>query len=86
MLSPSTPLERPGGLEFSNYPSTSGAPQVDLHTTIIVQRQQRENHIRLANLVLRFVGLIFSFLSFVIMAANNQNWLGPKFDDYEKSR
>ncbi|XP_059076212.1 CASP-like protein 4B3 isoform X2 [Cryptomeria japonica] len=84
--SPSAPLGRPGVLELSNYPSTSGASQAELHTIIAVQKQQRENRIRLANLLLRSAGLLFSFLSFVIMAANNQNRPGPKFDDYEEFR
>ncbi|GLJ26916.1 hypothetical protein SUGI_0526760 [Cryptomeria japonica] len=84
--SPSAPLERPDGLEFSNYATAGGAPQTELQTSITVQRQQRENRMRLANLVLRSAGLLSSFLSFVIMAANNQNKAGQNFDDYEEYR
>jgi len=57
-------------------PSYSASPQPLQVAPISIIR---ENHVRITNIVLRSVALLFSFLAFVIMASDNHNYF--KFND-----
>ncbi|KAH9294424.1 hypothetical protein KI387_040372, partial [Taxus chinensis] len=57
---------------------------VDIGTTISVLRRPKERRTRLVGLALRCTEVVFSFLSFDIMASNNQGTKGLRFDDYDE--
>ncbi|KAH9293363.1 hypothetical protein KI387_041437, partial [Taxus chinensis] len=59
---------------------------VDIGTTISVLRRPKERRTRLVGLALRCTEVVFSFLSFDIMASNNQGTKGLRFDDYDEYR
>eukprot|EP01018_Ginkgo_biloba_P026653 Gb_39802 [translate_table: standard] len=78
--------QRVSPMEQGYSPQPLQPHELSMQTTTSILRQQRENSMRIANFVLRCAALLFSFLSFVIMAANKQNNPTMKFDDYEEYR
>ncbi|GLJ24232.1 hypothetical protein SUGI_0462090 [Cryptomeria japonica] len=73
-------------MEFSNNAGNGGNPaQAEPQTNLTVLWRQRERR-QLLSFMLRCAALLFSFLSFVIMASNNQGKPGLRFSDYEEYR
>ncbi|KAF6174088.1 hypothetical protein GIB67_020270 [Kingdonia uniflora] len=77
---------------LSPPPATPVVPPVDVErqapafgVSSIVRRWRREDLLKKGSLVLRAVGLLFSVLSFIIMASNRHgDW--KNFDKYEEYR
>ncbi|KAH9319543.1 hypothetical protein KI387_021312, partial [Taxus chinensis] len=83
---PENTAEPPNYENGSNLEHRVSPPPIQGETVTgtSVLRRPKERRTRLAGLALRCAEVVFSFLSFVIMASNNQGIPGMRFDDYEE--
>ncbi|XP_043725299.1 CASP-like protein 4B1 [Telopea speciosissima] len=74
-----------------NRPTTGSVAPADIENqsssyTSILRRWRREDLLKKGQVVLRTIGLVFSVLSFIIMAANKHGNGWENFDKYEEYR
>jgi len=92
-------MSNPSGLEYEKQPpspvpqpeadveggQTAGVGSSGFGIGSVLRRWRREDFMRKGSVVLRAMGLVFSLLSFIIMASNNHgDW--KEFGKYEEYR